>query len=77
MEESDKPDCPTCNIPESDDQASLSKLLGITWDSQADEFMFRLNDLKVIDESNVSKRSLLRIMASIFDPLGFLSSFVI
>jgi len=61
----DKPDCPTCNIPESDDQAYLSKLLGITWDSQADEFMFKLNDLKVIDESSVSKRSLLRITASI------------
>ena len=72
-----KPDLPTCNIPESDDRASLSKLLGITWDSRADEFMFRLNDLKVIDKSNVSKRSLLRITASIFDALGFLSPFVI
>jgi len=39
--------------------------------------MFRLNDLKVIDESNVSKRSLLRVTVCIFDLLGFLSPFVI
>jgi len=28
---------------ESDDQATLSKLLGITWNSQTDEFMFKIN----------------------------------
>ena len=75
--ESDRQDCPGHNIPESDDQASLSKLLGVTWDSQADEFMFKWNSLKGTEESDVSKQSLLRVTASIFDPLGFLSPFVI
>ena len=71
-------DIPNDNIPsESDDQATLSKLLGITWNSQTDEFMFKLNSLKLgIDESDVSKWSLLRITASVFDPLGFLSPFI-
>ena len=39
--EPDKQDCPGGNIPELYDQASLSKLLEIILDSQADEFMHK------------------------------------
>ena len=75
----ERQDIPNDNITsESDDQATISKLLGITWNSQTDEFLFKLNNLKLgIDESDVSKQSLLRITASIFDPLGFLNPFII
>ena len=75
----ERQDIPNDNITsESDDQATISKLLGITWNSQTDGFLFKLNNLKLgIDESDVSKQSLLRITASIFDPLGFLSPFII
>ena len=54
------------------------KLLGIQWIHDTDEFKFYLSELKVHAISlPVSKRSVLRVTAAIFDPMGFLSPFVI
>ena len=55
-----------------------SKLLGVIWDSQGDQLMFKFHDL--INYANtlpLSKRSVLKISAKIFDPLGLLGPFVI
>ena len=54
------------------------KLLGVQWIHDTDEFKFHLSKLQVHARSlPSSKRSVLRITAAIFDPLGFLSPFVI
>ena len=64
------------NEPHND--GTVTKLLGITWCSQSNEFMFSFADLMAfINALPATKRSLLKITAKIFDPLGFLSPFVI
>ena len=55
-----------------------SKLLGVGWDSCSDELHF--NFLELTDQASKfppSRRSLLKVTASIFDPLGILSPFVV
>ena len=55
-----------------------TKPLGISYDSQADEFTFFFPDLTTqLSKLPASCRLLLKITASIFDPLGLLSPFVI
>ena len=59
-------------------KTEYSKLLGVIWDSHADQLMFKFDDL--IDYAStlpLSKRSVLKITAKIFDPLGLLGPFVI
>ena len=54
------------------------KLLGVLWNSSQDYLTFNLNELIEYAKSlNASKRSILKLTAKIFDPLGFLSPFVI
>lgn len=61
-----------------DNNPQISKLLGLLWDSKDDYFKYDFTKLlqfaKVVPPI---KRSLLQITAKIFDPLGFLSPFVI
>jgi len=55
-----------------------SKLLGVGWDSGSDELHFNFSAL--IDQVRrlpPSRRSSLKVTASIFDPLGILSPFVV
>jgi len=56
----------------------LSKLLGVAWDKQQDKFVFdfkeQINLMKALPHT---KRSVLKITASLFDPLGILSPFTI
>ena len=55
-----------------------SKLLGVGWDSCSDELLFNFSVLfDQVRNLPPSRRSLLKITASIFDPLGILSPFVI
>ena len=57
------------------DDTGQFKLLGIVWDSNHDTF--NPSELaEQVDKLPASRRSLLRITASIFDPLGVLSPFV-
>ena len=54
------------------------KLLGVSWNCRLDEIFFNLYDLiDYVKELPVTKRSLLRMTAKIFDPLGILAPFVI
>ena len=47
-----------------------TKTLGIIWNAEQDIFGF---DNRFLDEVLFTKRFFLKVMASIFDPLGFLS----
>ena len=49
---------------------TCSKVLGLHWDIDHDNFFFLVN---VISNQEVTKRSMLRTVASIYDPLGFLA----
>ena len=54
------------------------KVLGITWDSNSDKFIFDLKDIIQFARSlPPTKRSILKLAAKIFDPLGCLCVFVI
>ena len=54
------------------------EVLGINWDTDNDEIFFNFAELYEFGRSlPVNKRSVLKLTAKIFDPLGFLSPFVI
>lgn len=56
----------------------IVKILGIKWNTLTDEFLFHFEDLYNYRNSlPVNKRSVLKITAKIFDPLGVTSLFVI
>ena len=54
------------------------KVLGSIWDTSTDQFTFVLSDLS--EKAKLlpaTKRSLLKVLVKIFDPLGLLSPFTI
>ena len=58
--------------------SNIVKVLGSIWNIATDEFTFNLSDLA--EQAKLlptTKRSLLKISAKIFDPLGLLSPFTI
>ena len=64
------------NIPEENRNPKTKvKVLGVLWNSEADELMF---DIKLTErkENFDTKRTFLETSATIFDPLGLLSPFV-
>jgi len=50
------------------------KVLGLLWNSTADKLIFCI---QIAQETNPTKRSVLRAIASIYDPLGLLSPVII
>ena len=58
-------------VPNTDE---ITKILGISWNTSEDEFEFDLSSIteKVVCKSP-TKRDLLSVIASVFDPLGMLS----
>ena len=52
-----------------------NKILGVLWDGESDVFTFK-NQIE-LKAKLVSKRTILQITASILDPQGFLSPYVI
>ena len=48
--------------------------LGVKWDVMKDVFNF---DTVKVKEEDVTKRSILRTVASIFDPVGFVATFLV
>ena len=55
-----------------------NKLLGVMWDNQSDEFVIDLSELSdYVKDLPETKRSVLRLSARIFDPLGLVSPLVI
>ena len=54
------------------------KVLGVLWDTENDTFMFEFSGLVQYARSlPVTKRSVLKVTSKIFDPVGFLTPFVI
>ena len=55
-----------------------ARILGIVWDSMRDVLSFDFTEISELTASReITKRSILRLTAKLFDPLGFLSPFVI
>ena len=53
---------------------SESKVLGIKWDVSRDSFHFQR---EVISRGPLTRRQMLRVISSVFDPLGFLTPFTV
>ena len=56
------------------DELNVTKVLGVSWDSKADEFIFQFDKEKA-QKAVETPRQLVSVQASIYDPLGFLSPF--
>ncbi|PFX11353.1 hypothetical protein AWC38_SpisGene24962, partial [Stylophora pistillata] len=55
---------------------TIVKVLGLNWDTASDEFFFDLTELYKYGSSlPATKRSVLKLTAKIFDPIGFLTPF--
>ena len=52
-----------------------TKTLGLLWLASFDHFSFRVSDLSIATQ--ITKRTMLSKVATIFDPLGFLSPFIV
>ena len=64
-----------CKLELVENSSFSTKILGILWIATEDDFTF---NLKGIDQvSNFMKRCFLRKIATLFDPLGFLSPFTV
>ena len=56
------------------------KVLGITWDTKNDEFSYKHTTEKLIHKAEKlkpTKRTVLKVVSSAYDPLGFISPFLI
>ena len=56
------------------DDMNVTKVLGVSWVSKADEFIFQFDKEKALKAVEMP-RQLISVQASIYDPLGFLSPF--
>eukprot|EP00795_Rhopilema_esculentum_P016014 gene16014-7350_t len=56
------------------EEASDAKVLGVPWNSETDVLSFKLSHLaELTKENKVTKRAILRTIASLFDPLGLIT----
>ena len=56
----------------------LSKILGVIWDEQTDNFTFDFAEIcKFSKGLNVTKRNVLKILAIFYDPIGVLEPIMI
>lgn len=63
------------DLDSSGDSTAYVKVLGVTWDSEADVFTFSAADLP--KPVHCSKRVVLSLLARVFDPLGFILPFTV
>ena len=61
----------------SEGQEPVVKTLGISWNSVEDTSTTCISTAKVSGELHLTKRNVLRKIATIFDPLGFVGPFVV
>ena len=59
------------------DELAATKVLGIPWEIKGDCIIFTLESLKKYTPGRITKRVMLKTIASVFDPLGFLAPVVI
>ncbi|XP_062556863.1 uncharacterized protein LOC134221692 [Armigeres subalbatus] len=64
-----------------DKDAVLEKVLGMWWDTRTDEFRYKLstdrNKQLLSGNKHPTKRDVLRVLMSVYDPLGMLSNYMI
>ena len=66
------------NYFQNEDEFNTEKILGISWDSRNDLLIFKLEVIaSALAESSVTKRLVLKTVASIYDPLGIMSPAVV
>ena len=54
------------------------KVLGLVWKSETDEFVFEMAEvINYVKDKRLTKRAVLQTASRIFDPIGFLSPFII
>ena len=63
-------------IEKEEQNISNSKILGIQWNSGKDEFKFKSVD-EEIDKNRATKRSILKIAPKLYDPMGWLSPYIV
>ncbi|XP_056094778.1 uncharacterized protein LOC130073406 [Rhinichthys klamathensis goyatoka] len=63
---------------ETETHGSVLKVLGLVWRTKTDEFVFDLTALlDAVAKRENTKRSVLKLSARIFDPIGFLTPFTV
>ena len=55
------------------DTANIQRALGISWDVNSDRFLFTLK----LPDAPHTKRGIVRVTCSVFDPMGFLAAFIL
>ena len=55
------------------DKLPINRTLGLSWDAETDEFYFS----SVKTDKPSTKRGILSVVSSLFDPLGFLAPFIL
>ncbi|KAL9977059.1 hypothetical protein ACROYT_G014423 [Oculina patagonica] len=67
-----------CDSATSDNEDTVIKILGMNWNTLTDEMFFSFSDLCSFASSlPLTKRSVLKVTAKIFDPMGFLTPLTI
>lgn len=55
---------------------ATERVLGLYWNTESDTFTYSLQHVKISEAHWPTKREVLRVVMSVFDPLGFLAHFV-
>ncbi|XP_026063123.1 uncharacterized protein LOC113046525 [Carassius auratus] len=64
--------------PETETPGAVLKVLGLVWRTEKDDFVFDLTALlDAVAKRENTKRSVLKLSARIFDPIGFLTPFTV
>ena len=65
----------TKNVIETESEGDPLKALGISWDTETDEFLFNQGKKLTNIQDQGTKRSLISISSKLFDPMGWLGPF--
>ena len=68
----------TSQIEGTEIPVARSKILGILWDDENDEFIFTFKGVsEIANNFNITKQNVLRTLFAFYDPLGFIQPIVI
>ena len=61
------------NVDLNHEELPVQRVLGVRWNIESDSFSFKVT----LDEKPATRRGILSIVASLYDPLGFLAPFIL